>query len=159
MLFLLFFFFFFFFFQAEDGIRDIGVTGVQTCALPIWVSCPHAGPRNPHLMSACDTVACCVVVHAANNPAHAPTARNRVTRLTDRVLSMNVSLMPSSRRIRCCQNASFGLLGARCSAISETTSMGLTSIGPWSNATYRLPVDIAPRSHRQEEIGARSIRG
>src|SRR3712207_8338225 len=27
--------YFFFFFQAEDGIRDIGVTGVQTCALPI----------------------------------------------------------------------------------------------------------------------------
>src|SRR5439155_18783564 len=30
-----FFFFFFFFFQAEDGIRDGHVTGVQTCALPI----------------------------------------------------------------------------------------------------------------------------
>src|SRR5256885_9168417 len=28
---------FFFFFQAEDGIRDYKVTGVQTCALPIWV--------------------------------------------------------------------------------------------------------------------------
>src|SRR3712207_5530524 len=28
-------YYFFFFFQAEDGIRDIGVTGVQTCALPI----------------------------------------------------------------------------------------------------------------------------
>src|SRR3712207_7067618 len=27
-----------FFFQAEDGIRDIGVTGVQTCALPIWLT-------------------------------------------------------------------------------------------------------------------------
>src|SRR5690606_40427724 len=27
---------FFFFFQAEDGIRDFHVTGVQTCALPIW---------------------------------------------------------------------------------------------------------------------------
>src|SRR5437764_12256851 len=26
----------FFFFQAEDGIRDTSVTGVQTCALPIW---------------------------------------------------------------------------------------------------------------------------
>src|SRR5205807_2999915 len=25
-----------FFFQAEDGIRDYKVTGVQTCALPIW---------------------------------------------------------------------------------------------------------------------------
>src|SRR2546427_11994229 len=32
----------FFFFQAEDGIRDLTVTGVQTCALPI--SCAgHAG--------------------------------------------------------------------------------------------------------------------
>src|SRR5690606_41135259 len=28
-----------FFFQAEDGIRDFHVTGVQTCALPIW--CLH----------------------------------------------------------------------------------------------------------------------
>src|SRR2546430_3106782 len=27
---------FFFFFQAEDGIRDLTVTGVQTCALPIF---------------------------------------------------------------------------------------------------------------------------
>src|SRR5256884_1532086 len=27
----------FFFFQAEDGIRDVAVTGVQTCALPIGV--------------------------------------------------------------------------------------------------------------------------
>src|SRR5256884_333382 len=29
-------FLFFFFFQAEDGIRDVAVTGVQTCALPIY---------------------------------------------------------------------------------------------------------------------------
>ena len=28
---------FFFFFQAEDGIRDTSVTGVQTCALPIFM--------------------------------------------------------------------------------------------------------------------------
>src|SRR6266851_7077988 len=33
---ILFFLFFFFFFQAEDGIRDRDVTGVQTCALPIF---------------------------------------------------------------------------------------------------------------------------
>src|SRR2546430_11279399 len=44
----------FFFFQAEDGIRDLTVTGVQTCALPIYpvastdirrrflVQCPRA---------------------------------------------------------------------------------------------------------------------
>src|SRR2546430_5415288 len=29
---------FFFFFQAEDGIRDLTVTGVQTCALPIFMT-------------------------------------------------------------------------------------------------------------------------
>src|SRR5690554_7301010 len=33
-------FFFFFFFQAEDGIRDADVTGVQTCALPICLQHP-----------------------------------------------------------------------------------------------------------------------
>src|SRR5438876_5470639 len=37
MLLFYFVFFFFFFFQAEDGIRDGRVTGVQTCALPISV--------------------------------------------------------------------------------------------------------------------------
>src|SRR3712207_7523295 len=31
----------FFFFQAEDGIRDIGVTGVQKCALPISAAGLH----------------------------------------------------------------------------------------------------------------------
>src|SRR5437773_11558108 len=34
----------FFFFQAEDGIRDRDVTGVQTCALPI---CRGAGKTRP----------------------------------------------------------------------------------------------------------------
>src|SRR5699024_3041465 len=33
-------FFFCFFFQAEDGIRDRNVTGVQTCALPICTTLP-----------------------------------------------------------------------------------------------------------------------
>src|SRR5712691_12729565 len=35
---------FFFVFQAEDGIRDLTVTGVQTCALPIWRLCPPPPP-------------------------------------------------------------------------------------------------------------------
>src|SRR2546429_1650025 len=34
----------FFFFQAEDGMRDVAVTGVQTCALPIYLGpAPHEG--------------------------------------------------------------------------------------------------------------------
>src|SRR5205809_7162925 len=36
---------FFFFFQAEDGIRDVAVTGVQTCALPICHRRPSARAR------------------------------------------------------------------------------------------------------------------
>jgi len=46
----------FFFFQAEDGIRDIGVTGVQTCALPICYSL---------LTKKCFSVAVCVLITTA----------------------------------------------------------------------------------------------
>src|SRR6266550_1681702 len=35
----------FFFFQAEDGIRDVAVTGVQTCALPIYYQCVSVSRR------------------------------------------------------------------------------------------------------------------
>src|SRR5438094_7623887 len=43
---------FFFFFQAEDGIRDRTVTGVQTCALPISPTVPSvaaAGARSSRI--------------------------------------------------------------------------------------------------------------
>src|SRR2546422_7603772 len=39
----------FFFFQAEDGIRDVAVTGVQTCALPISAEPIVNGQRNDTL--------------------------------------------------------------------------------------------------------------
>src|SRR5205809_2696344 len=39
----------FFFFQAEDGIRDVAVTGVQTCALPIsQIPAAFCRPLPPH---------------------------------------------------------------------------------------------------------------
>src|SRR6266566_4030483 len=38
--------YFFFFFQAEDGIRDYKVTGVQTCALPIFSERRNTLPLN-----------------------------------------------------------------------------------------------------------------
>src|SRR2546430_9677999 len=38
---------FFFFFQAEDGIRDLTVTGVQTCALPIYIRSCWDGEAAP----------------------------------------------------------------------------------------------------------------
>src|SRR3989454_8435249 len=37
----------FFFFQAEDGIRDYKVTGVQTCALPIYQDRQQGTHRDP----------------------------------------------------------------------------------------------------------------
>src|SRR2546422_1357581 len=45
MLYLALFFDLFFFFQAEDGIRDVAVTGVQTCALPISESAANSASR------------------------------------------------------------------------------------------------------------------
>src|SRR5438270_1781487 len=43
---------FFFFFQAEDGIRDLTVTGVQTCALPISIRLAALmGTRVIHVMT------------------------------------------------------------------------------------------------------------
>ena len=41
-----------FFFQAEDGIRDDLVTGVQTCALPIYMSYSYVAQRAIRRISA-----------------------------------------------------------------------------------------------------------
>src|SRR5947207_6208223 len=50
-LFFIFYYLFFFFFQAEDGIRDHCVTGVQTCALPIYLF--PAAPRTAQTIASC----------------------------------------------------------------------------------------------------------
>src|SRR5258707_170314 len=50
----------FFFFQAEDGIRDIGVTGVQTCALPIYPT-THEG-KSDELVPTSTTFRCLVTL-------------------------------------------------------------------------------------------------
>src|SRR5690606_39587236 len=60
---------FFFFFQAEDGIRDFHVTGVQTCALPILdIGGRHVGRRavdafDPEAQGADDLVEAVAAVH------------------------------------------------------------------------------------------------
>src|SRR5215469_17869653 len=54
---------FFFFFQAEDGIRDLYVTGVQTCALPICgVEARHGGHAGQQLLSSFDACQCARLV-------------------------------------------------------------------------------------------------
>src|SRR2546430_11350507 len=42
---------FFFFFQAEDGIRDLTVTGVQTCALPIYARYANVVARGRNVLT------------------------------------------------------------------------------------------------------------
>src|SRR5256885_4944125 len=51
---------YFFFFQAEDGIRDYKVTGVQTCALPIcwWPRCTRATGSGSTCAAASARAAC-----------------------------------------------------------------------------------------------------
>src|SRR5690606_40145346 len=51
---------FFFFFQAEDGIRDFHVTGVQTCALPIYsIEAQLGGLRGGRAKGMLDRAAVC----------------------------------------------------------------------------------------------------
>src|SRR5260370_14600863 len=61
-----------FFFQAEDGIRDSSVTGVQTCALPI--SSENSDERLPHLDGGAMDVH---VVVRAERPAAIQVGRRR----------------------------------------------------------------------------------
>src|SRR2546422_7986684 len=85
--------FFFFFFQAEDGIRDVAVTGVQTCALPIsrmtmttaeWI-CTRCGSTNRVLVPdgathATDECVTCHTRHALEADARPVRWRARAPR-------------------------------------------------------------------------------
>src|SRR5437773_7649413 len=73
--------FFFFFFQAEDGIRDRDVTGVQTCALPIsTVVIEGLLYSASRVLSKPVTETSCGTRHPAfNNPLITPTAVRSLT--------------------------------------------------------------------------------
>src|SRR5690606_41085850 len=77
-----------FFFQAEDGIRDFHVTGVQTCALPIsglLIPCPTAGANRRFLPAAL----------SQTNPWNGPIPRSRRSSI-----SASTHLWPAKP---CCQ--------------------------------------------------------
>src|SRR5207248_4060564 len=82
-----------FFFQAEDGIRDRTVTGVQTCALPIslkqWARKPKLMPVNEVLLTVA-TVADALdyahqqgVIHRDIKPANIMLTKDRVVKVMD----------------------------------------------------------------------------
>src|SRR5205807_5397662 len=74
----------FFFFQAEDGIRDYKVTGVQTCALPIY--------RRQFAVLGCQLLA--LTVCRLRQKPHQPT-RNSLTQLS--IVSRNSRRRPSKK--------------------------------------------------------------
>src|SRR5262249_59675192 len=62
----------FFFFQAEDGIRDWSVTGVQTCALPICLLNPLSCIGHSACMQACPVGAIKLVFGTATRGVELP---------------------------------------------------------------------------------------
>src|SRR5438309_6305815 len=85
-----------FFFQAEDGIRDGTVTGVQTCALPIWFcAVPRSRPTN--LVGKCSDFVmaskdCCRPVISPSSTASARrTSRSEERRVGKECRSRGVS--------------------------------------------------------------------
>src|SRR5688572_32501241 len=88
----------FFFFQAEDGIRDLTVTGVQTCALPISAAggarrmVSRASPGVDGLKQEPTVASCCGDWWCARPSLEC----NRVARCVDLV---------ASRTLECCPRA------------------------------------------------------
>src|SRR5688572_30893441 len=88
--FLISFFFVFFFFQAEDGIRDLTVTGVQTCALPI-----SSFPKLP--------LRCCALgCDMPTRPFHSPARRldRKSTRLNSSHSQISYAVFCLQKKIK-----------------------------------------------------------
>src|ERR1017187_347044 len=89
-------FLFFFFFQAEDGIRDTSVTGVQTCALPIAATILWIGSFRPALRGATDSLAenCCSLGIARPGVVSVRRPRPCASRVGPRTVSQRVINWP-----------------------------------------------------------------
>src|SRR3712207_7996521 len=73
-----------FFFQAEDGIRDIGVTGVQTCALPIFEAITYSNTGDNPTAGGTNVVrGINVVVNDGSGDSNAATSTIFITPVND----------------------------------------------------------------------------
>src|SRR5690606_14370582 len=94
--------FLFFFFQAEDGIRDFHVTGVQTCALPIFANA--ASPKPDREWRGCVPIPLCICRGVRGAPMPPPGRgcntryrRDQAGDLTPRGWRSGPSALPSQR--------------------------------------------------------------
>src|SRR5205085_6486230 len=98
-----------FFFQAEDGIRDLTVTGVQTCALPIFIATwlllvgqrlSNVADRGGHAHMAADDLHNVVVPdHDGSSATIVVQQRQRTDLISGRSEERRVG---KERRSRCC---------------------------------------------------------
>src|SRR5699024_10285393 len=86
-----------FFFQAEDGIRDRNVTGVQTCALPIW---PGGGARPTAFADESVRSRCALARACPASVGASATSRVKGSRPRARACVRRASVVPRGERPR-----------------------------------------------------------
>src|SRR5205809_6379518 len=105
------YFFFFFFFQAEDGIRDVAVTGVQTCALPIYHVRQKAIAPGRHLL---------FVEHGPAGRAVQPAPRSEERRVGKECRSRWAPYHEKQRRINKAGQGGRERRGGQCTQTAQT---------------------------------------
>src|SRR3712207_18536 len=123
-----------FFFQAEDGIRDIGVTGVQTCALPISSAFP-------------DTLEASIPAAATTQPCGVSTIFSGPRRATTRTVCSSMA------RCRAASRSSPGATGTKRPSTLDTTLEVTTTTSP-SASQGAAPANAAARSSPGENSGS-----
>src|SRR5256885_11264185 len=126
-----------FFFQAEDGIRDYKVTGVQTCALPIsqYMS-PFANFDKWGLGKAAASAATVDQVRGRS--------RRRFSTVTPALAEILRKGTPPVTSLRCCQNS--GPVGIVSLCVDETRGRG--SLANCAFAFSRPQISISDRNRR-----------
>src|SRR5690606_40601118 len=88
-----------FFFQAEDGIRDFHVTGVQTCALPISRVIMESNPVGASCARVCPTIELCEGACVLNSEEKPIQIGHLQRYATDWLRESNVNLRSEERRV------------------------------------------------------------
>src|SRR5437762_4600884 len=124
----------FFFFQAEDGIRDTSVTGVQTCALPIYKSVAQkGGKRHP---------AFTVQLSDELGGREASGARS-ATLFGDAYLATGPTTLKFAQPVHDKVSFAVSLIGGTSAAVSAEVKCVLRpeALAEWQNTVYDLLLD------------------
>src|SRR3712207_1359993 len=124
----------FFFFQAEDGIRDIGVTGVQTCALPIFGAELVAVVSNHEDLRPMAEAAGLPFVHLPVTPA---TKREAEARLLELVDEYRADLVVLARYMQILSDETCAALHGRAINIHHSFLPGFKGAKPYHQAFDR----------------------